>query len=134
MLPSPHIEVAKAKPASKLPAPPVEEANTKPAAKPLGAAALHARGRQLSQDGKFAEAIETFTEALKLDPSMPLAYNARGYAHFRLKHYPEAIADFDQAIKLNPAYANAYLNRSAAKRASGDKAGADADQIGRAHV
>jgi len=39
-----------------------------------------------------------------------------------------AAQDFSQAIKLNPAYGNAYTNRSGAKRAAGDTAGADADQ------
>ena len=29
---------------------------------------------------------------------------------------------------LNPKYANAYTNRAAARRAAGDKAGAEADQ------
>jgi tetratricopeptide (TPR) repeat protein len=63
-----------------------------------------------------------------LDPALSLALNARGFAYFRLKQYAEAIADFDQAIRLNPSYVNALINRSAARRASGDHAGADADQ------
>ncbi len=80
------------------------------------------------QDERFAEAIEQFTQALKLDPALSLAYNGRGYAQFRLKHYAEAIKDFNEAIRLNPDYANAYMNRSAARRVLGDGAGADADQ------
>jgi len=33
-----------------------------------------------------------------MDPSLSLAYNARGYAYFRLKKYIDAMADFDNAI------------------------------------
>jgi Flp pilus assembly protein TadD len=90
---------------------------------------LHAEGRQLLTEGKFQEAIDKLTEALKLDPDLSQAYNARGYARVRLKQYADAISDFGDAIRLNGSYANAYLNRSAAKAASGDKAGADADLL-----
>jgi tetratricopeptide (TPR) repeat protein len=62
-----------------------------------------------------------------MDPTLALALNARGYAHLRLFQYREAINDCSQAIKLNPKYANAYHNRSAAKRALGDSAGAKED-------
>ena len=84
-------------------------------------------GRKMIQDGHFQEAIGLLTEAVKLDPFFAAAYNARGYAELRLKRYTEAIADFDQAIRINPAYANAYTNRAVARRASGDKAGAESD-------
>ena len=96
--------------------------------KPATASEYHKLARQLLQEEHYAESIEQFTQALKLDPSYALAFNGRGYAHLRLKHYSEAIWDFGQAILLNPAYANAYLNRSTAKRLSGDKSGAEADQ------
>jgi len=144
-LPPPPPQPAPPQPATPQPAPaePVGDASRaeiKPApleVKPAVSAvpsipesqaiAFHTQARQLMNDGHFEEAVQQFTEALRIDPAMSLAYNGRGYARFRLKQYTEAIADFDQAIKLNPAYENAYLNRGAAKRAAGDKAGGDAD-------
>jgi len=95
----------------------------------ITAAECHMAGRKLLQEQHWSEAIVQFDQALKLDPSLSLAYNARGYAHYRLKHFAEAMRDFDEAIRLNPNYANAYLNRSALRKTVGDKAGADADQV-----
>ena len=43
------------------------------------------------------------------------------------RDYPHALADFSKAIEIDPRYANAYHNRAAAKKASGDAAGAAAD-------
>ena len=85
-------------------------------------------GRKHIQEEHFALAIAPLSQAIKLDPSMATAFNARGYAYFRLRKFKESLADFDQAIKLNPLYANAYTNRGSARRAAGDTAGADADQ------
>ena len=89
--------------------------------------AHQAAGRKLIQDSKFAEAIQQLTEAVRLDPTSARSYNARGYAHLRLKHFAEALADFDNAIRLDPNYVNAYQNRSAARGGLGDKAGSEAD-------
>jgi tetratricopeptide (TPR) repeat protein len=108
------------------PQPPPPAVLTAPIA--TSAAEYQSRGRQLIQDEKYAEAIEPLTQAVKLDPFLSPAFNARGYAYFRMKQYKEALADFDQAIKLNPVYTNAYVNRASVRRATGDKAGADADQ------
>ncbi|HXA52784.1 MAG TPA: tetratricopeptide repeat protein, partial [Candidatus Acidoferrum sp.] len=108
-------------PAPTPPAPPVEKG-------PASAAQFHALGRKFIQDEKFEEAITALSEAIKLDSNLATAFNARGYCYSRLRKYKEALADFDQAIKLNPGYGNAYTNRASARRAAGDKAGADADQ------
>ena len=83
-----------------------------------GEAALsYRRGFALLQEDHLDEAIEQLDEALKRDPTMSLAYNARGYAHYRQKQYGDALADFN----------NAYFNRSYAHRALGETAAADAD-------
>ncbi len=71
--------------------------------------------------------MQAFDQALEIDPTHALALNARGYAQLRLRNYQGAIDDCSQAIRLNPSYANAYVNRSVARRASGDVAGARED-------
>jgi tetratricopeptide (TPR) repeat protein len=80
------------------------------------------------QEDHYTEAIEELTKAIQLNPVLAQAYNARGFEYFKLKQYSKAIADFDQATRVYPGYGNAYVNRAAAKRAAGDRAGAEADQ------
>jgi len=84
-------------------------------------------GRQLTQAGRYREAIAELDEAIRLSPRMAAAYNARGYARYLLRNYAGAIEDLTQAIRLNPKYVNAYEIRSWAKRAAGDLTGAAAD-------
>jgi len=116
--PTPAAQAAPDLPAATLP----------PGVSPVKAAATHqARARKLVQEERYEDAIQEFTEAVTLNPSLALAYNGRGYANFRLRNYQAAIIDFDAAIRLDPVYANAYLNRSACRRALGDKPGAVAD-------
>jgi Flp pilus assembly protein TadD len=69
------------------------------------------------------------TEAIRLKPDFARAYNARAYAYLRLRDYKNAIADCDQAIRIDTQYVNAYINRASARRASGDKTGAEADLL-----
>lgn len=120
-------------PAPPPPAKPVSQAHESrvdpvPDGEMPDAAGYHALGRQLLQSGDLAAALLVLTRAIELDPNLPQAYNARGYAHLRLKHYANAIMDFDRAIRLRPGYENAYVNRAVARRLTGDTAGEAVDQ------
>ena len=56
---------------------------------------------------QYDDAIEHYTEALKLNPQMAAAYNNRGVAHDNKGDFERAIVDYTKAIELNPNYADA---------------------------
>lgn len=61
--------------------------------------------------GQLNRAIESYSEAIKLDPNNADAYNNRGIAYGKKGEHDLAIKDFNKAIDLNPNSANAYGNR-----------------------
>jgi len=71
--------------------------------------------REDVNDGAWEEAINSFTQAIRLRPNFTRAYIGRGDVYLGLKRYPEAIADFSQAIYLQPEKAKeAYYKRGLA--------------------
>jgi hypothetical protein len=103
-----------------------------PAPKDPGSIAEAARqhnilGRQLTAAGRYQAAIVELTEAIRLAPDFALAFNARGFARFKLHDWRHAMEDLDRAILLNPNYANAYQIRAFVKKSIGAKQGAAAD-------
>lgn len=60
--------------------------------------------------GKFEEAEEALTQAIKYDKSNYEAYYLRGCAKVNGKKYKESLEDFEKAIELKPDYADAYFN------------------------
>lgn len=70
-------------------------------------------GRQLFRQGKHAEAVEVFKQALKADPDQAEVHDALATAHFVLKQYDQAVEHFTRVTQLKPMDAKAYINLGA---------------------
>lgn len=68
-------------------------------------------GSTKDYNSDFKGALESYSEAIKIDPSYAPAWFFRGNTRFNLKDIEGAIADYSKAIKLKPDYADAYANR-----------------------
>ncbi len=84
--------------------------------------------REDVNDGAWEEAINSFTQSIRLRPNFVKAYIGRGDVYLGLKQYAEAIADFGQAIYLQPDKAKeAYYKRGLAHLKQGQNEQALAD-------
>ncbi len=77
--------------------------------------------------GSNREAIEDFTQAIKLNPTLADAYYNRGCIYFDSGSSQEAMEDFTQTIKLDPYLASAYYNRGSTHLNFGNKQAALTD-------
>jgi len=78
------------------------------------------RGITFSNNDNYASAIESFTEAIRLNPNYAEAYAARGEAYRLINDNDKALADFASAIRINPNYADTYLYRGFVYSDKGD--------------
>ena len=65
---------------------------------------------RLEEQGRHAEAIQSFQRALSLKPRLHGANLFLGVAQFRLNHFDDAIAEFQQTLKSDPKNAQALFN------------------------
>ena len=72
-------------------------------------------GVHYQQLGEFKKAIDSYDQAIKINPKNAFAYNNRGINKAALGEYQDAIADYNEAIKINLKYALAFNNRGNAK-------------------
>ncbi|MDB5012425.1 MAG: hypothetical protein JWQ25_627 [Daejeonella sp.] len=71
---------------------------------------LFEEGRTFYGKSDYDQAINSFTEAIKLHASYSDAYNWRGYVYHAKKEYDIAISDYKEASRLNPTFANPHFN------------------------
>jgi tetratricopeptide (TPR) repeat protein len=67
-----------------------------------GANDIFEQGIECLDHGDFDNAIDCFTEVIRVDPAHELAYTYRGNTYLDLGQFDLAIGDFLKAIKLNP--------------------------------
>ena len=85
------------------------------------------QGVKRLQQGDLEAAINSFNEAIRLNPNYAQAYGNRGIAYSRLQQYDKALADYNQFIRFNPNSAVAYYNRATLYDKLGDSQKAIAD-------
>ncbi len=84
------------------------------------ALALVASGEAALSINNLDKAIDDCTEAIRIEPSLAVAFNDRGAAWLGKNEYDKAIADCDEALRLKPTLANALANRGQAWVEKGD--------------
>ena len=70
--------------------------------------------------GDYAHAIESYTNAIKLDPRSAKALYSRGFAYYRNQEYDRAIQDYTDAIRLEPSFTQVFRERGHAYEDKGD--------------
>ncbi|KAJ1678887.1 Palmitoyl-protein thioesterase 1, partial [Spiromyces aspiralis] len=85
----------------------------------LKAEVIKAQANKLFGAKKYTEAMEEYTKAIELNPSIPSYYTNRALCHIRLESYGGAILDADKALELDPNLAKAYYRRASAHMALG---------------
>ncbi|UBF29140.1 tetratricopeptide repeat protein [Kovacikia minuta CCNUW1] len=98
---------------------------------PVDGKLYYFRGDARSELGEKQEALEDFTQAIRLGEKSSSwlidSFYERGKIFAELGNYRKAIEDFNRAIKLSPGYSFVYISRGDARHKIGDKQGALAD-------
>lgn len=77
---------------------------------PQNAIALYLSADAKARQGRPKEAIEGFTQALRIKKDFVLALNARGVVRVLSNEWDEALIDFIQATQCDPKLADAHTN------------------------
>ena len=77
---------------------------------PAKSAVAREEGNAQFKRGEFAEAVKTYSEAIKRDPKDPRGYNNRAAAYQKLVALPEALKDAEEAIKIDPTFGGVSLS------------------------
>lgn len=75
------------------------------------------------REGRFAEAVTAYTEAIRRDEKDPRAYSNRAACYLKLAAIPEGLKDTELALQLDPSFTRAHIRRAALLFAKRDYSG-----------
>jgi len=76
------------------------------------ATAYERRGYGLAKNQQFQDAVQDYTEAIKIKSNEPRIYEERAYAEMKFYAYDKALADYSELIKLKPKEVRYYNFRA----------------------
>lgn len=77
---------------------------------PNNAIARMVHGDALARSAKYAEALATLDEAVRVDQHSALVYNVRGVVKALMGKFDEAMADLEKAVEIQSNFADAHVN------------------------
>ncbi|XP_063191317.1 tetratricopeptide repeat protein 31 isoform X3 [Chroicocephalus ridibundus] len=75
---------------------------------------LAGRGNEAAQKGHYAEAVQAFTEAMKLNPREHRLFGNRSYCYEKLQRYKEALRDAQVSLGLQPGWPKGFFRKGKA--------------------
>src|SRR5688572_3875703 len=85
-------------------------------------------GNAYADLGDYQNAIDSYQQAIKLDPTLSKPHNNLGLAYAALGRIAEAESEFAEAVRLKPDYAEAHFNLGVAMTLLGKKQQAEQQQ------
>lgn len=76
------------------------------------AIAYERRGYALAKNQQFQDAVQDYTEAIKIKSNEPRIYEERAYAEMKIYAYDKALDDYAELIKLKPKEVRYYNFRA----------------------
>eukprot|EP00463_Aulacantha_scolymantha_P001119 TRINITY_DN1788_c0_g1_i1.p1 TRINITY_DN1788_c0_g1~~TRINITY_DN1788_c0_g1_i1.p1 ORF type:complete len:277 (-),score=80.29 TRINITY_DN1788_c0_g1_i1:85-798(-) len=74
------------------------------------------RGNALFKNGKWADAIQEYTEAIKRNPKNHVACSNRAACYMKLMDWQRGLDDCNKCIKLDKTYVKAYIRKGRTQR------------------
>lgn len=89
----------------------IEQLKSRLVMSPNDFATLSELGDMYFESGQYFEAIQTYDQAISVNPMCADCYNDRGLALHYLGDSASAVSSFDKAVEIDPGFVHAWLSK-----------------------